>query len=352
MSRSASPPKLIVPSPRRDTWMPVDPNATCCICTVSHAKRSGKSLLSRARDGTCARHRDAAVWLRIARAKNGLIGLVVDGHRLSSELGSGGSGVVFRAICDESEACIAVKVLRSKHSSESDAGKRFLREATLEDLRHPNIVEVRSAGFLTDPSNGRSRPYLTMELLRGESLDERIERDGAQAIGDTVRIIGEVLDGLSAAHEAGVVHRDVKPANVFLSREGDAPEVAKLLDFSVARVAAAAGATVTATGDIVGTPLYLAPEQATGVKGQDERVDLWAAGVLLYQMLTGQPPFATQQLAELILKIVSENPPPPTELRPEIPAALEAVVQRALRKPVAERFTSAREMAAALRSCV
>ncbi len=248
--------------------------------------------------------------------------------------------MVFRA--EHESGAIAVKVLRKKHGPESDAAQRFLRETCLEGLRHPNIAAVRSAGLLED-----GRPYLTMELLRGESLERRLEREGRLPIADAVRITREVLEALAAAHDAGLVHRDVKPANVFLA---ETPEgtVAKLLDFSVARVSSQGSARVTATGDIVGTPLYLAPEQATGVKTQDHRVDVWAAGVLLHHLLTGQPPFASKQLAELILKIVSERPPDPRAIRPEISEALSRVVQRALAKPVADRFATAREMIGAL----
>lgn len=277
---------------------------------------------------------------RIDRDDTGLLGQQVGGHRLVSVLGAGGTGVVFRA--EGEDGAIAVKVLRKKHGPESDAALRFLRETCLEQLRHPNIVAVRSAGLLED-----GRPYLTMELLRGESLERRLARETRLPLADAVRITREVLEGLGAAHEAGVVHRDVKPANVFLAETEDGV-VAKVLDFSVARVASQGGARVTATGDIVGTPLYLAPEQATGVKTQDHRVDLWAAGVLLYHLLTGEPPFASKQLAELILKIVSETPRDPRTLRPEISPALSAVVLRALQKPVSDRFPSAREMARAL----
>lgn len=273
-----------------------------------------------------------------------MIGREIDGHRLESVLGEGGTGIVFRAVHTARGDEIAVKVLQNKHRPDGNAAARFLRESTLEDLKHDNIVDVRSAGFLPD-----GRPYLTMELLEGEALDVRIEREGRLPIGESIRIGGDVLDGLAAAHRAGVVHRDVKPANVFLARQGDST-VAKLLDFSVARVSDAHSATVTASGDIVGTPLYLAPEQATGIKGLDGRIDLWAVGVLLYVLLTGSPPFAAKQLAELILKVVSEEPLRPSELREDIPTALSDVVMKALRKPREERFGSAEEMAAALRA--
>jgi len=263
----------------------------------------------------------------------------VAGHRLVSVIGAGGTGVVFHAESPEGE--IAVKILRGRHAAGGEAAQRFLRETCLEGLRHPNIVAVRSAGLLED-----GRPYLVMERLRGESLERRLLREHVLPIEDAVHVTREVLEGLSAAHEAGVVHRDVKPANVFLADSPEGP-IAKLLDFSVARVASA-GARVTATGDIVGTPLYLAPEQATGVKSQDHRVDVWAAGVLLYHLLVGQPPFGAKQLAELILKIVSEAPPSPRALRPEIAPELERVVLRALAKPVAERYPSARDMIGAL----
>ncbi|MEZ4338219.1 MAG: serine/threonine-protein kinase [Sandaracinaceae bacterium] len=290
--------------------------------------------------GDGERRPDRFIVPPIDRDDTGLLGQRVDGHRLVSVLGAGGTGVVFRAEGDD--GAIAVKVLRKKHGPDSDAAQRFLRESRLEGLRHPNIVTVRSAGLLED-----GRPYLTMELLRGESLERRLGREVQLPIEDAVRITREVLAGLGAAHEAGVVHRDVKPANVFLAETGEGT-VAKLLDFSVARVAAQGGARVTATGDIVGTPLYLAPEQATGVKTQDHRVDVWAAGVLLYHLLTGEPPFASKQLAELILKIVSETPRDPRSIRDEIPEPLAEVVRRALKKPVSERYASAREMARAL----
>jgi len=274
--------------------------------------------------------------------ESNLRGTMVDGHRVEERIGAGGTGTVWCARHPDDDSKIAVKVLDTRHRLDGDAAARFLREARLEELKHPNIVRVHSAGFLDD-----GRPYLTMELLEGESLEARFRDQGRLPVADAVSIGAQVLRGLAAAHKAGVVHRDVKPANVFLA-EGPDGETAKLLDFSVARIASADSATVTASGDVVGTPLYLAPEQATGIKVQDGRIDIWAVGVMLYHLLTGEPPFAAKRLAELILKVVSEEPVPPARLRPELPDALCAVLTRAMRKPREERFETADAMADAL----
>jgi len=272
-----------------------------------------------------------------------LRGTLVDGHRVEERIGAGGTGTVWCARHPETGASIAVKVLDTRHRLDGDAAARFLRESRLEELKHPNIVRVHSAGFLDD-----GRPYLTMELLEGESLEARFRREGPLPVADAVAIGRDVLAGLGAAHRAGVVHRDVKPANVFLARGPEGAETAKLLDFSVARIASTDSATVTASGDVVGTPLYLAPEQATGIKGQDGRIDIWAVGVLLYHVLTGEPPFASKRLAELILKVVSEEPVPPAQRREDLPADLCAVVMKAMRKPREARYASAEAMADAL----
>ena len=279
-----------------------------------------------------------------ARAPEALpLGLLVAGrYRLKAVLGRGGMGTVYRAHDVRDDAAVALKVLRPRHTSESAAAERFRREATLAGMEHKHVAAAKRAGELPD-----GRPFLAMELLTGETLGARLERTGRLSTEDAVRIGAELLDGLAAAHERGIVHRDVKPANVFLAKT-EAGETTKLLDFGVARPGGKKQLALTKTGDVIGTPAYLSPEQATGLKDVDARVDIWAVGVLLYRMLAGRMPFGGRNFTELVLRIVSEDPEPLRKVAPEVSAELGAVVGRALAKQRDQRFSSAAEMRAAL----
>ncbi len=269
-----------------------------------------------------------------------LFGMTIDNkYRLEDMIGRGGMGVVYRAEHIGLRRKVAVKVLLRGHGAGSDAKKRFDREARAAGrLGHPNIVQVFDLGTLPDGS-----PYLVMELLEGEPLSNRLAIEGGLPIPEACEIVGEVLSALEAAHAGGIVHRDLKPDNVFLTSDGRV----KILDFGISKQTDET-MSLTRTGAVVGTPYYLAPEQARGERAVDVRVDLWAAGVLAFECLTGMLPFAADNYNALLAKILTGRPTPPAQIRPSISPQLEAVVMMALAFDPENRFQSAAEMRQAL----
>lgn len=264
-------------------------------------------------------------------------GGTIGSYQVLAELGEGGMGVVLEAEHALIGRRVAIKVLRRSLAQNPAAMRRFLAEArAANQLVHPNVVAVTDYGILRD-----GRPYVVMERLRGESLDARLDREAAIEPVSALRIAREIALALEAIHEAGVQHNDLKPANVLLlaGSTDDVPRL-KLLDF---------GAALTAQdqidGDdlVVGTPAYMAPERARGEAG-DARSDLYALGVTLYEILTGAPPFAGESPTAVLCAQIARKPPRLSSPRYEIPAAVEALVARALAKKPAERPASAREM--------
>jgi eukaryotic-like serine/threonine-protein kinase len=281
------------------------------------------------------------------RSEVSLTGRILEGKYLMREpLGRGGMGVVYRAENTRIGKQVAIKILLKGYARGSESERRFLREARIAgSIGHPNIVEVFDLGTL---ENGA--PYQVMELLEGETLAARIQLEGALPIEDLLDHAEQILSALAAAHERGIVHRDLKPENVFLHRR-QGTVTAKLLDFGVSKsLTSDHTLSLTQTGVVVGTPYYLAPEQARGDRGVDHRVDLWGMGVLLYEALTGTLPFRADNYNALMAKILSSRPLPPSQLRPMLPEALEEVILRALAFAPEDRFGSAEEMLAALRA--
>jgi len=276
-----------------------------------------------------------------------LVGRVVEGkYRIDALLGSGGMGAVFSAENLRIGKPVAIKILLRAYAKDSDSERRFYREARMAgSLGHPNIVEIFDMGAL---ENGQ--PFQVMELLRGETLASRLKTEGALAFDDALVIAEQVLSALTAAHQKGVVHRDLKPENVFLAdRAGE--RIAKLLDFGISKnLSRGEDETLSLTrpGAVVGTPYYLSPEQARG-DSVDHRADIWAMGVVLYEMLTGRLPYKAENYNRLIVKILTKKPEPPRALRPAIDIALEDIVLCALSHEPKDRFQSAAEMRAAIR---
>ncbi|MEZ4251295.1 MAG: serine/threonine-protein kinase [Polyangiales bacterium] len=270
-----------------------------------------------------------------------LFGMVLDGkYRLDDLIGRGGMGVVYRGEHTGLRRKVAIKVLLRGHEAGSESKRRFEREArTAGNIGHPNIVQVFDLGSLPDGS-----PYLVMELLEGTSLADKLKIEGALPIAHACDVTVQVLSALDAAHEKGIVHRDLKPDNVFLTTDGQV----KLLDFGVSKNVLDETLSLTRTGIVVGTPYYLAPEQARGERNIDHRVDLWAVGVLLYESLTGMLPFSADNYNALIAKILTQRPAPVGKVRPTISPLLEAVVMKALAFEPDGRFRDAREMRASL----
>jgi serine/threonine-protein kinase len=281
--------------------------------------------------------------------KTPVIGLVLAGrYRLEEKLGEGGMGTVWRAehlvLC----APVAVKVLDRDVTNDEEAHDRFIREArAAAALRSPHVVQILDYGI------DGGVPYIVMELLEGETLQQRLSRAGKLGAVETARILTQVARAVARAHEAGIIHRDLKPENVFLVRNED-DVVAKVLDFGVAKVEKAQlgpKGTRTRTGSLLGTPFYMSPEQAQGNKAIDPRSDLWSLGVIGFECITGKRPFESDGLGDLVLQICVRDMPVPSALAP-VPPKFDDWFRRACARDPEQRFQNARELADALREAV
>lgn len=258
-------------------------------------------------------------------------------YLLETEVAEGGMGTVWRARDEVLGRPVAVKVLHDRLARDPDVLERFRLEAVAAArLSHPNVVRVFDTGI------DDAVCFIVMELFEGTTLEELLRNEGPLAGAEAARLMGAVLQGLAHAHREGVVHRDVKPANVLIDRSG----LVKVTDFGIAKAAFAAS-DLTATGDLLGTARYLAPELVAG-GDVDHRADLYACGVVLYESLTGRAPFeGPTHIATATMRLTKE-PPPPGALRPGIPRSLETVTMRSLARDPDQRFQSADEMRAAL----
>jgi serine/threonine-protein kinase len=270
--------------------------------------------------------------------------IIENKYRIEALIGRGGMGAVFRAVHIISQKSVALKwMLRT--GSDEHMRARFLREVRAAGrIDHPNVVDVYDCGQDTEGC------YLVMELLHGESLRARLER-GPVASADAVDLLVPAMRGLSAVHRAGVIHRDLKPDNVFLceSRNGESRE-AKVLDFGISALHGldTAQLPLTIAGTVIGTPAYMSPEQFQDGHDVDARCDVYALGVMLYETLTGQLPFEAESYAGLVVQVVNAAPRAPRALRPDLPLRLEQVVLRALAKRRQDRFSSVDELIAAI----
>jgi serine/threonine protein kinase len=272
--------------------------------------------------------------------------LLAGRYRVESVLGKGGMGKVYKAEHTGIGRTVAVKVLHTRLGGSSEAKQRFQREAMASGrLDHPNIVDVSDSGELEDGSL-----YLVMEALEGEPLGDRLQREGRIPWPEAVAIIHGVLAGLQHAHDKNVVHRDIKPDNIFLARK-DGHTVVKILDFGIAKFYAGDvnDPASTRTGLTVGTPAYLSPEQAVGGEIKPAS-DLYSTSIVLYEMLTGRPPFLDDDPLTMLTAHVSRDAPPIAEVAPDVslPPGLEELIQRGLAKLQAERLSSANEYRALL----
>jgi len=273
-----------------------------------------------------------------------------------ARLGAGGMGEIYEAVGRAAGERVVVKVLRSELSRQPEMIDRMRVEGeALELLSHPNIVGARGHGMTRE-----GRPYVAMEKVRGCTLKEELRRRGALSISEAVAYTRQILSALQAVHEAGIVHRDVKPENIVVTHKGRQPWL-KLLDFGVAKVEPSRHLRITplsiptTEGACVGTPRYAAPEQARG-EVVDKRADIYGAGILLYTMVAGRGPFDEVKGPGRILQAhISEQPPPTSQFtRVPVPRAIEAIITRAIAKDAAHRFADAvsfdRELAAAMAS--
>jgi dienelactone hydrolase len=280
-----------------------------------------------------------------------MIGRTVAHYRITAPLGEGGMGVVYEAEDLRLPRRVALKFLPASHLEDHAARERFEREARAASvLSHPHIC------VLHDVAEHEGQPFLVMERLQGMSLRDRLQK-GPLPVTEILRIGAQVADALDAAHGAGIVHRDVKPANIFLTDRGDA----KVLDFGVARLRPVGGAEaasevptlekLTTPGTAVGTVAYMSPEQVLG-RPADARSDLFSLGVVLYEMATGARPFPGESMGAVFDAILHKAPTSPVRLNPKAPPELERIVNRCLEKDPAKRWSSAAELRDALRRCL
>ena len=283
----------------------------------------------------------------------GLIGERINNYEVVSVLGEGGMGAVYLALHPFMGRKAAIKVLKRELAEDPGLVERFMNEARAANaIHHPNIIDIIDVGRM--PSG---IPYLMMEFLEGESLAQRIARERPLDVALAVNVAKQTAAALGAAHSKGIVHRDLKPDNLFL-----VPDEAQqfgcrvtVLDFGIAKLRGelSGSGAKTQTGSVMGTPPYMSPEQCRGITEEiDHRTDIYALGIILYEMLTGAPPFLSEGWGEVVLMHVTRPPAPPRKLNANISLELEAVVLKALAKPSADRWQSMAELATALRNAV
>ncbi|MGH7270306.1 MAG: serine/threonine-protein kinase [Polyangiaceae bacterium] len=275
-------------------------------------------------------------------------GAIVAGkYRLDALIGEGGMGSVWSAMHVGLGQAVAIKLVSRELVRSAEALRRFDAEAkAAAQLRSRHVVQVFDNGTLEDGT-----PYIAMELLRGESLYTRIHRDGPVTPGEAVEILWQCCKALGRAHAAGIVHRDIKPDNIFLSQSQDDDALCvKILDFGIAKFAANPNDQgSTRTGAVLGTPLYMSPEQARGLKTIDHRTDLYSLGLVAYTMLTGNLAFSSDSFGDLLLQICTAPLPSLCAGAPALPPAVDVWFSRACARAPEERFASAQEFADALR---
>ena len=262
-------------------------------------------------------------------------------YRVERVLGRGGMGIVVAARHLELDERVAIKFLIGER--EGAATERFLREArSAAKIKGEHVCRVFDFG-----RTETGEPYIVMEHLEGTDLATVLERDGAQKVEPVVGWIVETCDALAEAHALGIIHRDLKPANVFLANRPDGTSLAKVLDFGISKLPF--GETVTGPEVKMGSPLYMSPEQIESARDVDARSDVWSLGVVLYELLTGKPPFVGDSMLQLSVTIREKEPTPLGELAPDVPEPLAEVVAKCLAKRPADRWPSVAALAVALR---
>jgi serine/threonine protein kinase len=282
---------------------------------------------------------------RLRTESDDLVGLVLGGaYRLVGCIGEGGMGAVYEAHHLRMQKRVAVKLLHSRNARHPDALERFHREAMIASrLGHPHLVNVVDFGASTGGD-----PYLVMEFLEGEDLDRRLRRTGRLPLQAAMQIARQAASAVAAVHAKGVVHRDLKPANIFLVQVPGEPDFVKILDFGVSKIRAVQ-TKLTDASKAIGTPRYMSPEQASGVRDEvDHRTDQWALACIVWEMLSGQAPFSADDVNAVFYQLTNLPPPPLAAKVPNLPSGVEAVLLRALSKNPADRYPSIRAFSRAL----
>ena len=280
-----------------------------------------------------------------AASADPLLGTVVDGrYRVDRVLGEGGMGVVYAAMHVTLGKRVALKVLRGEMARDDEVVQRFVQEAqACSSIGHANIIDITDFGRLPDGTS-----YFVMEYLEGQSLTQLIEQGGSMGGDEALGIVEQVASALSAAHGRGIVHRDLKPDNIFLIRRGNQSHFVKVLDFGIAKVGGA-NSKLTKTGMVFGTPHYMSPEQAAG-QTVDARTDIYALGIIMYEMFTGTLPFDGDTFMGILSKHMFEAPPPPRERVAAAQLPAEPIILRCLAKRPEDRYASMDALIGDLRS--
>ena len=268
-------------------------------------------------------------------------GEVVAGkYRVDRVLGSGGMGIVVAATQLELDRPVAIKFLVAEAAKAPEIVARFAREArAVAKIQGEHVARVLDVGVLDS-----GLPYMVMEYLDGTDLAQRIAQ-GRLPLPEIARYMLEACEALAEAHAAGIVHRDLKPANLFLARRPDRTTIVKLLDFGISKSPVGSAAGITSTQAIMGSPVYMSPEQLVSAKNVDARSDIWSLGVVLYEALAGTPPFNAESMPQIVTRILHTAAPPLAETRPDLPPSVSAIVERCLSKDPMGRFGDVAELA-------
>lgn len=264
-------------------------------------------------------------------------------YRVDSLIAEGGMGRVYEARHTRLPGrSFAIKILHRALATDAEVVSRFRREAEIADaIEHPNVLRIYDVH-----ATGDGVPFIVSERLVGEDLGQRLEREGRMSIADTVHVLRQTCDVLAAVHARGVLHRDLKPNNLFLVGDPARPTV-KLIDFGIARLRVAGDSAATATGVVMGTPAFMAPEQARGAR-VDTRADIYAVGAIGYACMTGRSPYDLSDTAAALHAVLTVDPPRPRSINPEIPEDLELVLQRAMARDPDERYATLEAFSEAL----
>ncbi len=278
------------------------------------------------------------------------VGEVVGGkYKLERLIGKGAMGAVFAARHELLQKQVAIKLMTEEHAGTPQAMTRFFNEArAAAGIEGEHVARVLDVGQLESGA-----PFMAIELLEGEDLAQLLERRGPLPVHEVVDWTLQALEALAEAHSLGVVHRDLKPANLFLARRRDGTKLVKVLDFGISKQnttkgSAGAVASITATASFLGSPMYMAPEQLRSAKSVDARADIWAIGVVMYELLSGKLPFEAGSVPELFVAVLEQSPVSLRARRQDVPSGLEEVVMRCLAREAADRYQNVADLAEAL----
>lgn len=265
-------------------------------------------------------------------------------YRVERVLGEGGMGVVLAAVHLHLDQKVAIKVMQPEMVAHPEIVERFGREArAASKIQGPHVARVHDVGTLESGS-----PYMVMEYLEGEDLAGVLERRGPLPIEEAVGYLLEACEALAEAHAAGIVHRDLKPPNLFLAKQPGQRSIVKVLDFGISKIKDPQSLALTRTATMMGTPHYMSPEQLTSSRDVDERSDVWALGVILYELVTAKRPYDADTMPEIVARILQNAPPAPSTFLPDAPPGFDEVITRCLRSSATDRYRNVAEFARAL----